>query len=253
MVARSSDTAAVTSWAQQFRDDPGVESLAVTPLGTTDHRVDIRVAGVPTSDEAQDLVKTIRAAPAPFDTLTTGQAAAQIDFLASMSAPAPYAVGLVVLGTLVLLFLMTGSVIIPVKALLLNIISLGAALGVVRLDLPGGPPRGPAQLLLGRRGGVHRALPRPGVRLRPLDGLRGLPALAHRRVSTARATRTTAPSRSASSGPAASSPPRRCSSASSSPASSRVTSSSSRRWVWPSWRRCSSTPPSCGCCSCPRR
>ena len=39
--------------------------------------------------------------------------------------------GLVVLGTLALLFLMTGSVIIPIKALLLNVISLGAALGVV--------------------------------------------------------------------------------------------------------------------------
>ncbi|GAA2147414.1 RND superfamily putative drug exporter [Humibacillus xanthopallidus] len=131
VVARSSDTAAVTSWAQQFRDDPGVESLAVTPLGTTDQRVDIRVAGPPTSDEAQELVTNIRATPAPFETLTTGQAAGQIDFLASMSARAPYAVGLVVLGTLVLLFLMTGSVIIPIKALLLNVISLGAALGVV--------------------------------------------------------------------------------------------------------------------------
>jgi RND superfamily putative drug exporter len=131
VVARSSDTAAVTAWAEQFRDDPGVESLTVTPLGTTDHRVDIRVAGPPTSDEAQELVTSIRASNAPFETLTTGQAASQIDFLESMSARAPYAVGLVVLGTLTLLFLMTGSVIIPFKALLLNIISLGAALGVV--------------------------------------------------------------------------------------------------------------------------
>jgi len=131
VVARSPDTSAVTAWAEQFRDDPGVESLAVTPLGTTDHRVDMRVAGPPTSDEAQELVMAIRATPAPFETLTTGQAAGQIDFLASMSARAPYAVGLVVLGTLALLFLMTGSVIIPIKALLLNVISLGAALGVV--------------------------------------------------------------------------------------------------------------------------
>ena len=67
VVARSSDTEAVTAWAQQFKDDPGVESLAVTPLGTTDHRVDIRVAGPPTSDEAQELVTTIRATSAPFE------------------------------------------------------------------------------------------------------------------------------------------------------------------------------------------
>ena len=131
VVAGSTDTAAVTSWAQQFRSRPGVEGLTVQPLGTEHQRVNIRVAGRPTSDEAQDLVTTIRATAAPFETLTTGQAAGQIDFLDSMSARAPYAVGLVVLGTFVLLFLMTGSVVLPVKALLLNVISLGAALGVV--------------------------------------------------------------------------------------------------------------------------
>ena len=131
VVARTADTAAVTSWAQQFRGSPGVEAVVVRPLGSTDQRVDIRVAGRPTSDEAQDLVTTIRGTSAPFETLTTGQAAGQIDFLDSMAARAPYAVALVVLGTFVLLFLMTGSVVLPVKALLLNVISLGAALGVV--------------------------------------------------------------------------------------------------------------------------
>lgn len=131
VVAASSDTAAVTAWAQQFRSRPGVEAIAVQPLGSEHQRVNIRVAGRPTSDEAQDLVTTVRATPAPFETLTTGQAAGQIDFLDSMSARAPYAVALVVLGTFVLLFLMTGSVVVPVKALLLNVISLGAALGVV--------------------------------------------------------------------------------------------------------------------------
>ncbi|WP_020143960.1 MMPL family transporter [Terracoccus sp. 273MFTsu3.1] len=131
VVARTADTAAVTAWSQQFRSRPGVEGLVVRPLGSGDQRVDIRVAGRPTSDEAQDLVTTIRATSAPFETLTTGQAAGQIDFLESMSSRAPYAVALVVLGTFVLLFLMTGSVVLPVKALLLNVISLGAALGVV--------------------------------------------------------------------------------------------------------------------------
>ncbi|MEW1953803.1 MMPL family transporter [Terrabacter sp. NPDC080008] len=131
VVAASADTAAVTAWAQQFKTSPGVESVAVQPLGATHQRVDLRVAGRPTSNDAQDLVSRVRGTTAPFQTLTTGQAAGQIDFLDSMAARAPYAVGLVVLGTFVLLFLMTGSVVMPVKALLLNVISLGAALGVV--------------------------------------------------------------------------------------------------------------------------
>ncbi|NUR16060.1 MAG: MMPL family transporter, partial [Dermatophilaceae bacterium] len=131
VVAASSDRNAVTAWADGFRASPGVESVTVQPLGATHQRVDLRVAGGPTSDRAQDLVTAVRDSTAPFETLTTGQAAGQIDFLDSMSARAPYAVGLVVLGTFVLLFLMTGSVVVPVKALLLNLISLGAALGVV--------------------------------------------------------------------------------------------------------------------------
>jgi RND superfamily putative drug exporter len=131
VVAASPDRAAVTSWAQAFSSSPGVEGLTVTPLGAEHQRVDIRVAGPPTSDAAQDLVTEIRSTPAPFETLTTGQAAGQIDFLESMAARAWFAVSFVVLGTLVLLFLMTGSVVIPAKALLMNVVSLGAALGVV--------------------------------------------------------------------------------------------------------------------------
>ncbi|GAB3883071.1 MMPL family transporter [Terrabacter terrigena] len=131
VVAASSDRSAVTAWADGFRTAPGVESVTVQPLGGGHQRVDLRVAGGPTSDQAQELVTAVRDSPTPFETLTTGQAAGQIDFLDSMSARAPYAVGLVVLGTFVLLFLMTGSVVVPVKALLLNLISLGAALGVV--------------------------------------------------------------------------------------------------------------------------
>ena len=131
VVAASPDRNAVTAWADGFRTSPGVESVTVQPLGATHQRVDLRVAGGPTSDQAQDLVTAVRDSTAPFEALTTGQAAGQIDFLDSMSARAPYAVGLVVLGTFVLLFLMTGSVVVPLKALLLNLISLGAALGVV--------------------------------------------------------------------------------------------------------------------------
>ena len=50
-----------------------------------------------------------------------------------MLSSAPYAVALVVVGTFLLLFLMTGSLVVPLKALILNVVSLGAALGVLVL------------------------------------------------------------------------------------------------------------------------
>ena len=131
VVARSADTAAVTAALQPLRAEPGVTDFAVRPLGSEYQLASFRVEGHPTSDEAQDLVTTISDLQPDFETWVTGQASGQIDFLDSMSRRAPYAVGLVVLGTFVLLFLMTGSVVIPAKALLLNVISLGAALGVV--------------------------------------------------------------------------------------------------------------------------
>lgn len=135
VVARSADTAAVKATLEQFRAEPGVSDLTVRPLGSEYQLAGFRVDGPPTSDEAQDLVTAIRAHGEAGDlgvqTWVTGQAAGQIDFLESMGEAAPYAGGLVVLGTFVLLFLMTGSVVIPLKALLLNIVSLGAALGVV--------------------------------------------------------------------------------------------------------------------------
>jgi hypothetical protein len=59
-----------------------------------------------------------------------GQASGIRDFTTTVTDRAWLAIGFVVLATLVLLFLMTGSVVIPVKALVMNVLSLGAALGV---------------------------------------------------------------------------------------------------------------------------
>lgn len=131
VVARTSDTAAVRTALEPFDVAPGVTDLTVRPLGGEHQLAAFQVEGPPTSDEAQDLVTALSQLQPGFETWVTGQASGQIDFLDSMARGAPWAIGLVVLGTFVLLFLMTGSVVIPLKALLLNVISLGAALGVV--------------------------------------------------------------------------------------------------------------------------
>jgi RND superfamily putative drug exporter len=80
---------------------------------------------------AQRVVREVRALHAPFPVWVTGQAAGQLDFTSSLLARAPWAGGIVVLATFVLLFLMTGSVTIPVKALLTNAVSIAASLGVL--------------------------------------------------------------------------------------------------------------------------
>ncbi|MDA8440714.1 MAG: MMPL family transporter [Propionibacterium sp.] len=67
----------------------------------------------------------------PFPAYISGQASSLDDFTASTWRSAPWTIGLVMGATLVLLFLLTGSVVIPVKALAMNVLSLGASLGAV--------------------------------------------------------------------------------------------------------------------------
>jgi RND superfamily putative drug exporter len=80
---------------------------------------------------ASDVVREVRDLGAPFPVLVTGQAANQIDFVTALQDRMWWAVGVVAVATLLLLFLMTGSVLVPIKALLTNVLSLSATLGVL--------------------------------------------------------------------------------------------------------------------------
>ncbi|MFE1552074.1 MMPL family transporter [Streptomyces sp. NPDC058718] len=80
---------------------------------------------------AQRVVGELRAAPAPFDTSVTGQAAVLVDSKDALGERLPWAAAIVVLATLLLVFLLTGSVLIPVQAVVLNALSLTAMFGAV--------------------------------------------------------------------------------------------------------------------------
>ena len=80
---------------------------------------------------AQDTVLAVRGVDPGFPTWVTGQAAGQLDFATALIDGLPWAAGIVIFATFVLLFLMTGSVVIPIKALLTNLLSLAASLGVL--------------------------------------------------------------------------------------------------------------------------
>jgi RND superfamily putative drug exporter len=129
----------VRPWvAGELAQLPGVRS--VDPIqqqgnaGTgTVSVVGVRVDGGGTSATAKDVLTRIRALDPGFRTYVTGETAYVVDFVDSIRARAPYAVGLIVAATFVLLFLMTGSILVPLKALTMNVVSLGASLGVMVL------------------------------------------------------------------------------------------------------------------------
>ena len=65
--------------------------------------------------------------------LVTGAAAHFVDFQSSLEHYAPIALAIVVVTTLVILFLMTGSVILPIKSLIMNALNLSAVFGLLVL------------------------------------------------------------------------------------------------------------------------
>jgi RND superfamily putative drug exporter len=82
---------------------------------------------------SQDLVRDVRANSPPFATGVAGQTAHFVDLQSSLLAHIPVALAILAGTTLVVLFLFTGSVILPVKALVMNLLTLAAAFGVLVL------------------------------------------------------------------------------------------------------------------------
>ncbi|SNR30884.1 MMPL family transporter [Blastococcus mobilis] len=125
--------AALQSYVDDVASVPGVEGAAVVDAAGTTAHVDIAYAGDPLSTGARALVGDIRAVPAPAggEALIGGPTAALEDLLDSLAALLPWMAVFVVATTFVLLFLAFGSVVLPVKAVVMNVLSLGASFGAL--------------------------------------------------------------------------------------------------------------------------
>ena len=129
------DDARLSAYLEQVRILPGVISASVSPVapGVDASIVEVVPAGTEQGETAQELVRRLRQDRPAFPTLVTGEAAELVDFKASIVDRLPFAVGLVALATLVLIFLMTGSVVVAAKAVVMNVLSLGATFGTLVL------------------------------------------------------------------------------------------------------------------------
>lgn len=87
----------------------------------------------PMSDRAQDLVREIRDLPLPAGVsgVLGGPSAILVDGKHAVGSKLPLALALIVVSTFMLLFLFTGSLLLPVKALIMNALTLGAVLGAM--------------------------------------------------------------------------------------------------------------------------
>ena len=121
----------INSYAEKVKAVSGI--VAVVPPVT--YGKDVRVVAyqsmLPRTPEAQKLIHTIRDIPAPDGTLIGGVAADYTDSQDGISATLPWALGWIILSVLVLIFIFTGSIILPIKAVILNFLSLGATMGAL--------------------------------------------------------------------------------------------------------------------------
>lgn len=83
------------------------------------------------SNESQDAVRQIRAIAGPAPLLVAGFTAEFLDLKTSLRQNMPLVIGIIALTTLILLFMLTGSVVLPLKTLLMNLLTLAGTLGVI--------------------------------------------------------------------------------------------------------------------------
>ncbi|MEU0134766.1 MMPL family transporter [Streptomyces sp. NPDC006296] len=120
-----------TGFKERIEALPGVLRVDGPVVGDGFAYYDVLPEGEAVGQGAQDLVRELRAVPAPFDTTVTGTAAVLVDSKDAIADRLPWAVGIIVVVTLLLVFLLTGSVLIPLQAVVLNALSLTAMFGAV--------------------------------------------------------------------------------------------------------------------------
>lgn len=126
---------AVATLAARVRTLPGV--AAVQPpvkVGAGLWQLDVVSRGDAVSGDAQDAVKSLRALSAdPLRLSVSGEPARYIDQQTSLVHRLPLALAILIGTALIALLVMTGSVVLPVKAVLMNLLTLSAMYGVLVL------------------------------------------------------------------------------------------------------------------------
>jgi RND superfamily putative drug exporter len=133
----------VTALARRITGLSDVSAVApAQPAGPDNSLIDVAPVQRPLSDATQQLVREVRAIHARVYVGVAGQTAALLDLEHSLSVHLPIVLAVIVAMTLIILFLFTGSVVLPIKAVLMNVLSLSAVLGILVLIFQDGHLQG---------------------------------------------------------------------------------------------------------------
>jgi RND superfamily putative drug exporter len=133
----------VKALSAQINRLPDVSAVApAQPAGTHNSLLAVAPLQRPLSGPTKQLVRNIRAIQAPVYVGVAGQTAAFLDLEHSLGAHLPAVLAVIIAATLIVLFLFTGSVVLPFKAVVMNALSLSAVLGILVLIFQDGRLQG---------------------------------------------------------------------------------------------------------------
>jgi uncharacterized membrane protein YdfJ with MMPL/SSD domain len=122
----------VRAYAGQLRRlDGAAQVTEPQAVGGGITRIDVVSQSGPLAEPSQALVEDIRALDPPFEVAAGGQTAGFVDLEDSVRQHLPIALAIIAVATIVVLFAMTGSVVLPLKAVLMNALTLSATFGVL--------------------------------------------------------------------------------------------------------------------------
>ena len=132
-----------TALAARIRSLPDVSAVApARPAGPRLSLIDVAPSTPTYSRASRQLVHEVRSLRTPFYLGVAGDTAGYVDLEHSLATHLPIVLALVVASTLVVLFLMTGSLVLGVKAVLMNALNLSAVFGILVLIFQHGSLQG---------------------------------------------------------------------------------------------------------------
>ena len=121
----------LNEYANRISQVPGIVGVVPPQVIGEDVRIVAYQSMLPRTPESQKLIHDLRDVKAPTGTLIGGVAADYTDSQDGISRTLPWAFGWIAISVLLLVFVFTGSIILPIKAVLLNVLSLAATMGVL--------------------------------------------------------------------------------------------------------------------------
>ena len=127
----ATQTDEINSFVTRVAATPGIIRVGQPEITGASARVIAIHSMKPRTSEGEELIHQLRKLPAPEGTIIGGVAADYADTQGAISRTLPAVIGWIMITVLLLLFAFTGSVLLPIKAVILNFTSLAATMGIL--------------------------------------------------------------------------------------------------------------------------